>query len=218
MKSWANTFEIQSQYLTMAIIASAYCIDQRVITLHERVVHTVPCSVDWSADWALLWFINITPVLTSMECPLSNTLRTVNRGSDKLSQKWLAMIKCTNRFPDAFAKEQVSTPGTILWAPWWVPMLCVSCVDQGDELIPLMLPILCRYPWPPWWAPRSLYLNPADSNKHIHCCCPLHNRCCSFFNYRSSVSWEHRMDYNKEIRQVLKGTHKSSEANSTDFC
>lgn len=71
-------------------------------------------------------------------------------------------------------------------APRWVPMLCVSCVNQWADLIwadpsdaPLS-PILCRCSrmphWPPRWASGGLYLNPADSNKHIHHCRPLPGR------------------------------------------
>lgn len=71
-------------------------------------------------------------------------------------------------------------------APRWVPMLCVSCVDQWADLIwadpsdALLSPILCRCSrmphWPPWWASGGLYLNPADSNKHIHHRRPLPSR------------------------------------------
>lgn len=71
-------------------------------------------------------------------------------------------------------------------APRWVPMLCASCVDQWADLIwadpsdALLSPILCRCSrmphWPPWWASGGLYLNPADSNKHIHHRRPLPSR------------------------------------------
>lgn len=52
--------------------------------------------------------------------------------------------------------------------------LCFLCRSVSwAELIPLMLPSphsLQIEPgdWPPRWAPRSLYLNPADSNKHTN--------------------------------------------------
>lgn len=71
-----------------------------------------------------------------------------------------------------------------VWTPRWLPVLCVSCVDQSAYLIWSLwcssVPILCRCLKPllqtPHWAPRGLYLNPADSNKQTEHCSLLPSR------------------------------------------
>lgn len=98
------------------------------------------------------------------------------RVKSKMSYMFSLKSDLISRFPHQ---------GPVL-APRWVPMLCVSCVDQWADLIwadpsdALLSPILCRCSWmphwPPWWASGGLYLNPADSNKHIHHRRPLPSR------------------------------------------
>lgn len=80
---------------------------------------------------------------------------------------------------------QISTAGTSLGSLVGSHTLCFLCrsvswSDLSWSLWCSSLPILCRSPQPPHWPPcgasRSLYLNPADSNKHIHHCGLLPSR------------------------------------------
>lgn len=81
--------------------------------------------------------------------------------------------------------QQISTTGASLDSLVGSHARCFLCrsvswAELSWSLWCSSFPILCRYPqpgdWPPRWASRSLYLNPADSNKHIHHCCLLPNR------------------------------------------
>lgn len=109
-----------------------------------------------------------------------NTLQS-HSGFDTLSSCDLTWRYFQSQLPCMFSPKsdfittRVPHQGPVP-TPRWVPMLCVSCVDQWADLIwadpsdaPLS-PILCRCSrmphWPPWWASGGLYLNPADSNKH----------------------------------------------------
>lgn len=81
--------------------------------------------------------------------------------------------------------QHISPAGTSLGSLVGSHTLCFLCrsvswSDLSWSLWCSSLPILCRSPQPPHqppcWASRSLYLNPADSNKHIHHCSPLPSR------------------------------------------
>lgn len=107
----------------------------------------------------------------------------------------------------------------------------VSWSDLSWSLWCSSLPILCSCPQPPHqpprWAPRSLYLNPADSNKHIHHCCFLPSRWTAVKTkalwrscYNETVSWssvkasgylcKHLVSWANAVK-MKKSTHKSTD-------
>lgn len=142
MKGWANTFEILGQSLTFVITASALQYWSADHSLSASRAHCTLLSgpVSW---WCLSLFCQGQ---TGFELGDTHIMNHFDSSNDDIFAKdrMTVSFKCFLKLLHIYTQMKTCSPESafvsrfppqgFLWAPWWVPILCVSCADQSDEL------------------------------------------------------------------------------------